>query len=117
MVEHDLAKVGVASSSLVSRSKIKKEVSRFLFLFMNEDYFIYLLESEKSGVLYVGLSVNPELRLIQHNQRKSKFTSGHIPWKLIYTEKAGDLQNARKLEKYYKSAAGKRRLKKILGLE
>jgi predicted GIY-YIG superfamily endonuclease len=82
---------------------------------MNEAYFIYLIESQKSGVWYVGLSANPELRLIQHNQGKSKFTSGYIPWKLIYTELAGDLKNARKMEKYYKSAAGKRKLKKILG--
>ncbi|CAN1600384.1 protein of unknown function [Pseudomonas mediterranea] len=28
MVEHDLAKVGVASSSLVSRSKIKKKATQ-----------------------------------------------------------------------------------------
>jgi hypothetical protein len=35
---------------------------------------------------------------------------------LLYTEKAGDLKNARAMEKYYKSAAGKRKLKKILGL-
>jgi len=83
---------------------------------MNEMYFIYLLESEKSGVWYVGLSSDPQTRLMQHNQGKSKFTSGHIPWKLLYIEKAGDLKNARAMEKYYKSAAGKRKLKKILGL-
>ena len=83
---------------------------------MNEMYFIYLLESEKSGVWYVGLSSDPQNRLIQHNLGKSKFTSGHIPWKLLYTEKAGDLKKARAMEKYYKSAAGKRKLKKILGL-
>jgi predicted GIY-YIG superfamily endonuclease len=83
---------------------------------MNEIYFIYLLESEKSGVWYIGLSSDPQTRLMQHNQGKSKFTSGHIPWKLLYSEKAGDLKNARAKEKYYKSAAGKRKLKKILGL-
>jgi hypothetical protein len=32
LVEHDLAKVGVASSSLVSRSKFKKPISNRLFL-------------------------------------------------------------------------------------
>ena len=83
---------------------------------MNEDYYIYLLESEKSGIWYIGLSINPEQRLKQHNLGKSKFTSSHIPWKLLYSEKAGDLKEARRLEKYYKSAAGKRKLKKILGV-
>jgi predicted GIY-YIG superfamily endonuclease len=82
------------------------------FFFMNDEYFIYLLQSEKSGVWYSGLSSDPKSRLIQHNQGKSKFTSGHIPWKILYPEKAGDLKNARKMEKYYKSAAGKRKLKK-----
>ncbi len=82
---------------------------------MATEYFIYLLESEKSGIWYVGLSANPKSRLLQHNQGKSKFTSGHIPWSLLYTEKAGNLEQARKAEKYYKSAAGKRRLKRILG--
>ena len=32
MVEHNLAKVGVASSSLVSRSKSKRQLSRFFFI-------------------------------------------------------------------------------------
>ncbi|CEK09819.1 protein of unknown function [Legionella hackeliae] len=31
LVEHNLAKVGVASSSLVSRSKLKRRGSRFFF--------------------------------------------------------------------------------------
>ena len=83
---------------------------------METEYFIYVIESEKSGIWYVGLSLNPESRLKEHNNGKSKFTSGHIPWKLLHTEKAGDLQKARKLEKYYKSSAGKRRLKRKLGL-
>ena len=82
---------------------------------MAPEYFIYLLESEKSCIWYVGLSSDPEKRLHQHNQGKSKFSSGHVPWKLLYIEKAGTLEQARKLEKYYKSAAGKRRLKRILG--
>ena len=80
----------------------------------NSEYYIYLLESERDGVWYVGLSQNPNERLKQHNKGKSKFTKGHIPWKLLYEEKIGSLIDARKKEKYYKSSAGKRRLKKIL---
>lgn len=85
---------------------------------MNEEsYFVYVIESIKSNIWYVGLSRNPEDRLSQHNKGKSKFTKGHIPWKLIYTEFAGPLLQARKLEKYYKSAGGKRKLKKKLNIE
>jgi putative endonuclease len=82
----------------------------------NSEYYVYLLESEIDGIWYVGLSANVEQRLKQHNSGKSKFTKGHIPWKLLYKEKVGALDEARKKEKYYKSSSGKRRLKKILGL-
>ncbi|MFW5755860.1 MAG: GIY-YIG nuclease family protein [Tangfeifania sp.] len=78
------------------------------------EYYVYLLESESSGIWYVGLSQNPDERLIHHNRGKSKFTSGHRPWKMLYQEKVGSLYEARKKEKYYKSSAGKRRLKMII---
>ena len=80
----------------------------------NPEYYIYLLESLTDGIWYVGLSANPDERLKQHNRGKSKFTKGHVPWKLLYQEKIGNLKEARIKEKYYKTAAGKRRLKKLL---
>ncbi|WP_346861734.1 GIY-YIG nuclease family protein [uncultured Draconibacterium sp.] len=83
---------------------------------VSPDYFVYLIQSENDGVWYVGLSANPVERLKQHNKGKSKFTKGHIPWRLLYQDKVGSLSDTRKKEKYYKTSAGKRRLKKILGL-
>ena len=115
LVEHDLAKVGVAGSSPVSRSEKSLTFVCRAFFMENSEYYIYLLESESDGVWYVGLSQNPEERSRQHNRGKSKFTKGHMPWVLLYEEKVGDLKSARLKEKYYKSSAGKRRLKKILG--
>jgi predicted GIY-YIG superfamily endonuclease len=82
----------------------------------SSEYYVYLIESESSGLWYVGLSQNPEDRLLHHNRGKSKFTRGHRPWKMLYKEKAGSLSEAREKEKYYKTSAGKRRLKKNLGL-
>jgi putative endonuclease len=79
-----------------------------------QSYFVYIIESLDSGIWYVGLSVDPEARLKQHNQGKSKFTKGHIPWKLIYTEFVGDIRQAREREKYYKSSSAKNRLRKKL---
>ena len=86
-----------------------------LFFMENSEYYVYLLESETDKIWYVGFSANVEPRLKEHNRGKSKFTKGHMPWKLLYKEKVGNLDEARKKEKYYKSSAGKRRLKKILG--
>ena len=82
----------------------------------SSEYYVYLLESESTGIWYVGLSKDPDHRLLHHNQGKSKFTSGHRPWKMLYKERVGSLSEARKKEKYYKTSAGKRRLKRILGL-
>ncbi len=48
------------------------------------------------------------VRLSDHNAGKSKFTKGHRPWKLIYSEPCKDWKEGREREKYLKSAAGKR---------
>ncbi len=53
-------------------------------------------------------------RLHDHNAGKNRFTKGHLPWKIIYTEQHPDWAAARVREKYLKTAAGKRWLKEYL---
>ncbi len=77
-------------------------------------FYVYAIVSEKDGVIYVGIAENCKNRLSEHNTGKSRYTSGHIPWRLFYTEFVGNTTSAREREKYFKSAAGKRRLKAIL---
>jgi putative endonuclease len=60
------------------------------------------------------MSQNIERRVAEHNAGKSKFTSGHMPWKLVYYEVFQTSKEARSKEKYFKSAAGKKALHKIL---
>ncbi|MBK6820270.1 MAG: GIY-YIG nuclease family protein [Bacteroidetes bacterium] len=55
---------------------------------------------------------NLDNRLKEHNSGKSKFTSGHLPWTVIYSELHADWATA-KFEKNIKSAAGKIWLRKI----
>ena len=74
--------------------------------------FVYLLHSQKTNIYYVGITINVENRLVEHNLGKSKFTKGHRPWILIYFVESLNWKTARKREKYLKSAAGKRWLKK-----
>ena len=74
--------------------------------------FVYVLNSEKTSIYYVGITVNVDNRLKEHNRGKSKFTKGHRPWKLVYFEEAMDWKSARVREKYLKSAAGKMWLRK-----
>ena len=63
---------------------------------------------------YVGSTTNLDRRLGEHNAGKSVFSSRYAPWILLYKEEHGDLATARKREKYFKSSAGRRRIKEIL---
>ena len=78
-------------------------------------YFIYVLYSKNFDRYYVGLSSNIELRLKQHNSKKVKSTKAFAPWEIIHFEKFETRIEARKREKYLKSAAGRRWRKNNLG--
>ncbi|MEQ9413564.1 MAG: GIY-YIG nuclease family protein [Cyclobacteriaceae bacterium] len=78
-------------------------------------YYVYVLKSEKvEGKHYVGMTSNIERRLKEHNAGRSKFTSGFIPWKIVYSEFLATRSEAREREKYLKSAAGRRFIKQYL---
>ncbi|MFL5810798.1 MAG: GIY-YIG nuclease family protein [Flavisolibacter sp.] len=47
---------------------------------------VYVIESLKDQTWYTGMALNPVQRLAEHNGGKNRFTKGHIPWKIIYTE-------------------------------
>jgi putative endonuclease len=76
-------------------------------------YFAYILKSKVDGSYYKGSSENLALRLRQHNSGKSHFTSRKVPWELIYSEHFNTREEALKREKYFKSAAGRRFIKKL----
>jgi putative endonuclease len=77
------------------------------------NYSVYVLKSLKDGKHYVGLSHNVQERLLQHNAGKVRSTKTRTPFILLYSEQIGLLADARKTEKYYKSAAGKKFLGKL----
>ena len=73
---------------------------------------VYVIESIKDGTWYTGMALNAEARLKEHNAGKNRFTKGHRPWKIIYTEQHPSWAEARLKEKYFKSNAGKLTLQK-----
>ena len=73
--------------------------------------FVYVLQSEMDGRLYVGMSSNIEKRLLDHNAGRTKSTKGFRPWKVIHVEEHLDRTIAREREKYLKSGYGKQWLK------
>jgi putative endonuclease len=58
------------------------------------DYYVYIIQSENSGIYYKGYTTNPELRLLEHNSDQSRYTSGKGPWKIVYLEKTRDKRSA-----------------------
>lgn len=78
------------------------------------DYFVYAIKSQKDGRIYVGMSSDPEKRIITHNKGEVFSTKGFRPWVLIFLEDCGKERIfARKREKYWKSGVGKETLKNI----
>ena len=75
---------------------------------------VYVIESITDQTRYTGMALDPVIRLREHNGGKNRFTKGHLPWKIIYTEVHPDWGSARIREKYLKSAAGKKWLTKQL---
>jgi putative endonuclease len=76
--------------------------------------FVYCLSKTVNKEIYVGISNDVERRLAQHNKGGNRYTKAYVPWKVIYTEPHPSYQVARVREKYFKSAAGKKHLHKIL---
>ncbi len=74
-------------------------------------FLVYILQSLKDKCTYVGFSDNVEKRLIRHNQGCVNATKHRRPFKILFTEEAKDMQEAKKREKYWKSGAGRRKLK------
>jgi putative endonuclease len=77
--------------------------------------FVYILQSSIDGSQYVGMSENPERRLEDHNRGHVHSTKSKMPWIKIYEENCKNRLDARKREKYLKSAAG-RRFRSSLGM-
>ena len=102
---------GYTSSNLV-RATRDFDLSRSFFIMIT----VYVIESLMDQTWYTGMAKDVTNRLLEHNSGKNRFTKGHRPWKIIYTEIHPDWENARKREKYLKSASGKIWLRKYLSM-
>ena len=77
------------------------------------NYTVYILEDDK-GKFYKGVTNNLQRRLREHNRGHTDTTRKMRGLKVVYTEQLEDWVQARKRELYFKSAAGRRFLNKIL---
>jgi len=77
-------------------------------------FYVYAIFSLVDNRIYVGMSQDVPNRIQEHNAGKVTSTKHFIPWVLFFSQLGGNTSEARKLEKYFKIAAGKRKLKKFL---
>lgn len=79
-------------------------------------WFVYILKSKKDHGLYVGISQNPQKRLIQHNSGKTISTRNRKPFELCHSEASISLSEARQREIYLKSYNGADEKKKLANI-
>ena len=77
-------------------------------------HFVYILQSEKDGRLYIGFTDDIKRRPREHNEGKSLATRPFRPYKLIYYEAFLERKDAEAREKFLKSGWGRRSIKKML---
>ena len=73
----------------------------------------YILINKAHNKTYVGITADINKRLAEHNSGKSAFTSRYGPWTVFHIEEYPSIAEARKREKYYKSCAGRKKIKKM----
>ena len=61
-------------------------------------YFTYILRSLKTGRFYIGSCENTEIRLQQHNMKRTPSTKSSVPWEIVYTEEFSTRSDAVKRE-------------------
>ncbi len=79
-------------------------------------YTVYVLQDDE-GKLYKGLTNNLFRRLKEHRLKKTITTAKMGNLVLVYKEEFISFIEARKRELYFKSAAGRRFLKKVLPIK
>ena len=77
-------------------------------------FYAYVLKSIDHDFFYKGHCQDLDKRLNQHNSEITVSIRPYIPFKIIYTEEFATEQEAIVREKYFKSSAGRRFLKKII---
>ncbi len=83
-------------------------------IFLYIMYVVYILLSERLPKTYVGYTQNLNKRIKYHNSGKVKATKHFRPWKTIYTEEMPSPPQAKQRERYWKSGAGRRNIKRII---
>ena len=76
-------------------------------------YYVYILLNETKTRTYTGVTDDVDKRLTEHNAGGVKSSSPYRPYKIVHLESFETMSEARHKEKFYKSTAGRRKLKNM----
>lgn len=79
-------------------------------------YFVYVLQSLKTGEYYKGITNDIDRRMHEHFSGRSKFTKNKLPLRIIQVEICKDRKTAREMEKFFKSGYGREIISEIADL-
>ncbi len=83
-------------------------------LMVGHMYKVYVLQSLKDKNLYIGCTSDLNKRVETHKRGGVVSTRNRLPIKLIYSEDYEDKYEAFRIERFYKTAKGKKVLKNKL---
>jgi putative endonuclease len=75
---------------------------------------VYAILSEGSNEIYVGMALDANRRLKEHNNGKNRYTKGLRPWRILHIETYENWSKARVREKYLKTGVGKEFLRSLV---
>jgi putative endonuclease len=80
-------------------------------------YYVYILQSRKTGKLYIGQTNDIDRRVEDHNIGcGGKYTRQNGPWILVHSEEHPDRISAVRMERYLKSTRGSQEKKRLAGI-
>ncbi len=76
-------------------------------------YYVYILKSLRDRRTYVGYTNDFQRRLGKHNNGQVRSTRNRRPLALMYLEKHSNKKEAKQRERWWKSGAGRLRLREF----
>ena len=77
-------------------------------------YYVYIIESKKTGQYYTGQTSDLQKRIVRHNSGRVVSTRNGRPWKLKYSEELDSRQKALLLERKLKALKKREALEKYM---
>jgi len=77
-------------------------------------HYVYIIYSASRDVYYRGYSLNPDARLVEHNNQRSSYTRNKGPWSLVYKQSFDSKREALLREKMLKKYSKQQILQLVL---